>query len=217
MTTPTNGFPKSRLHPMIIIAGLAVTLFCAAGIAAIMGWIPTSIGSNNNGALTQADQAATQVNGNTTNPNNLNNPTTTSRATTPAPVHHKQTYAAANDDYRPSNKLPCYNCGIVESIREINTRAQGSGVGAIGGAVVGGLLGNQVGGGHGKEAATVLGAIGGAVAGNQIEGRVNASNSYDISIRMEDGSSRTVHQTNPPQWRSGDRVKIVDGNLQPNG
>lgn len=38
------------------------------------------------------------------------------------------------------------------------------------GAVVGGLLGNQVGAGHGKEAATAAGAVAGAMVGNNVAG-----------------------------------------------
>lgn len=37
------------------------------------------------------------------------------------------------------------------------------------GAVAGGLIGNQVGGGDGKKLATVAGAVGGGYAGNQIQ------------------------------------------------
>ena len=36
----------------------------------------------------------------------------------------------------------CQNCGTVESIHETTTRGDGSGLGAAGGAVVGGLLGD---------------------------------------------------------------------------
>ena len=36
------------------------------------------------------------------------------------------------------------------------------------GAVVGGLLGNQVGGGNGKTLATIAGAVGGGYLGNEI-------------------------------------------------
>jgi len=32
-------------HPLVIIAALAVTLFCLAGIAALMGWLPNSKGN----------------------------------------------------------------------------------------------------------------------------------------------------------------------------
>ena len=45
-----------------------------------------------------------------------------------------------------------------------------SGGGAILGAIAGGAMGNAVGGGNGKAAATMLGLIGGAVVGNNLEG-----------------------------------------------
>jgi uncharacterized protein YcfJ len=45
-----------------------------------------------------------------------------------------------------------------------------SGAGAAMGAIAGGVLGNQIGGGNGKTAATMLGIFGGAILGNNIEG-----------------------------------------------
>ena len=116
-----------------------------------------------------------------------------------------------------AGKAWCSNCGIVESTREITTRAEGSGVGAAGGAVVGGLLGNQVGGGRGKDLMTVVGAIGGAVAGNQIEGQVKATHSYETTVRLDDGSTRVISDAAQPGWRTGDHVKIVDGVVRSNG
>jgi len=108
----------------------------------------------------------------------------------------------------------CGSCGNVESIRQITTRARGSGVGAAGGAVLGGLLGNQIGGGHGRQLATVAGAVGGAVMGNQVEGNMKATHSYEIRVRLDDGTLRTFHQHSAPQWRNGDRVRIVKGSLR---
>jgi uncharacterized protein YcfJ len=46
------------------------------------------------------------------------------------------------------------------------------------GAVVGGLLGHQVGGGSGKVLATVAGAAAGGYAGNKIEQKVQAGDTY---------------------------------------
>ncbi|NLK66155.1 MAG: glycine zipper 2TM domain-containing protein [Campylobacteraceae bacterium] len=43
-------------------------------------------------------------------------------------------------------------------------------IGTVGGAVVGGIVGNQFGGGSGRKLATVGGAIAGGVLGNKIEG-----------------------------------------------
>jgi outer membrane lipoprotein SlyB len=129
----------------------------------------------------------------------------------PAPrVTHKSTKLAAND----TGSNWCNNCGNIESIREVKSRAQGSGVGAAGGAILGGLLGNQVGSGHGRQLATVAGAVGGAVVGNQVEGNMKADVSYEIRVRLDDGTLRTFHQRSAPPWRTGDRVRIVKGSLR---
>jgi len=130
----------------------------------------------------------------------------------PAPAVHEApaTRSAQADD----GARWCGNCGNVESIRTITTRARGSGVGAAGGAILGGLLGNQVGGGHGRQLATVAGAVGGAVVGNQVEGNMKASHSYEIRVRLDDGTLRTFHQQSAPRWRNGDRVRIVKGSLR---
>ncbi|HBZ06902.1 MAG TPA: hypothetical protein DEP03_11170, partial [Massilia sp.] len=44
-------------------------------------------------------------------------------------------------------------------------------VGVATGAVIGGLIGNQVGGGNGKKLATLAGVIGGGYVGNEIAKR----------------------------------------------
>ena len=45
-----------------------------------------------------------------------------------------------------------------------------SGAGAVMGAIAGGVVGNQMGGGSGKAATTAIGLLGGALLGNKIEG-----------------------------------------------
>jgi len=49
-----------------------------------------------------------------------------------------------------------------------------------------------------------------------IEKRVKTSKSYEITIRFEDGSTRVLTEANPPAWRPGDRVRVVDGQVRPN-
>lgn len=94
------------------------------------------------------------------------------------------------------------------------------------GAVVGGLVGNQVGGGRGKTLATVAGAVGGGYAGNRIEASrqkpqvtssverqcetVNNSSSkivgYDVRYEYN-GVTRTTRMDHDP----GDRVQVQEG------
>ena len=55
--------------------------------------------------------------------------------------------------------------------------------GTAGGAVVGGLLGNMVGGGSGKKLATVAGAAAGGYAGNKVQGNMQDSDTYTTTER----------------------------------
>lgn len=195
--------PQSGKFPQAVIwiAGIALTLFCGVGIAAFMGWIPNSMG----GASDKAALAPLSAN------------------TVPlvAPKAHK---AAAAQPAVVAHSAPapvaaiaaCTECGVIESVREVEAKGTGSGLGAVGGAVVGGLLGNQVGAGHGKDAMTVVGAVGGAFAGNEVEKRVKTSKSYEVTVRLNDGSSRVIKEAGVPAWHTGDKVKLVNGAIQSN-
>jgi uncharacterized protein YcfJ len=53
---------------------------------------------------------------------------------------------------------------------QVATQGQKSGAGALMGAIAGGTVGNNVGGGSGRTAATMLGVLGGAILGDKVEG-----------------------------------------------
>lgn len=107
----------------------------------------------------------------------------------------------------------CGNCGTVSEITPIEKRGEGSGAGAILGGVVGGVLGHQVGSGRGRDAATVAGALGGAYVGNQVEKNKNAIVSWEVRVRLEDGTNQVMRYPTEPAFRVGDRVKVEDGRL----
>ena len=194
-------------HPMMWIAGIAITVFSATGVAALMGWIPSSMGRH--GEVSDPAPAAKTA-AKPAQPASHAQPA--SKATVPAPVR----VAAAP----PANSAPvhpkCAECGVIESTREVEVRGEGTGIGAVGGAVVGGILGNQVGAGHGREIATAAGAIGGVVAGNEIEKRIKTTKAYEVAVRLDDGSSRVVREASAPAWRPGDHVKVVGGAIRSN-
>ncbi|KIQ26332.1 glycine zipper 2TM domain-containing protein [Xanthomonas campestris pv. incanae] len=76
-------------------------------------------------------------------------------------------YTTADDGTR----VRCKNVEVQKNSRDPNRIA-----GTATGAIVGGLLGNQVGGGNGKKAATVLGAVAGGAAGRTIQGNSQQNN-----------------------------------------
>ncbi|WP_349985657.1 glycine zipper 2TM domain-containing protein [Stenotrophomonas sp. WHRI 8082] len=69
------------------------------------------------------------------------------------------------------SRVVCRNVEVQRNSKDSNRI-----VGTATGAVVGGLLGNQVGGGNGKKLATVAGAVAGGAAGRNIQGRQQQKN-----------------------------------------
>ena len=109
----------------------------------------------------------------------------------------------------------CRECGTVTGIREINKPGKATGLGAVGGAVVGGVLGRAVGGRDHRTAGTVVGAVGGGVAGHMIEKKAREGKAFEIGVRFDDGSTRSFTQESHPSWSQGSRVKLVNGALAP--
>jgi len=79
-------------------------------------------------------------------------------------------------------KKRCDECGFIESIRETE--------------------------GHGD--AIPLAAAGRPAAENQNRTSVRSA-SRNITVRLEDGSSRVIIDANPGRWRRGERVIIIGG------
>ena len=110
----------------------------------------------------------------------------------------------------------CTSCGSIESVTPVTrtTKAPGVGVGTVAGGVLGAVLGNQVGQGNGKTLGTIIGAVGGGFAGNAIEGQMRRETVYQVGVRMEDGSRRTVEVAQPPSV--GSRVTVEGSSIRTN-
>ncbi len=102
----------------------------------------------------------------------------------------------------------CEDCGHVTSVHSEKRKGEGGMVGIVGGAVVGGLLGHQIGGGNGKTLATVGGAAAGGYAGNEVQKHVNSRTVWITKVEMKDGSTRTFEQEAQPAWKAGSVVKL---------
>lgn len=190
----------SKTHPILIIAGVAVLLFSLLGVAALTGILPTATSKAGDPAAQQAQQAqpAQPAPGQPAAPSAAQ-----PRAAAPAAQQRAgQQHAAA----------PCATCGVIEAINAVEVKGKTSGVGAVAGGVAGGVLGNQFGHGTGRALLTVGGAAGGAFAGDAIEGNMKKHTAWRVTVRLEDGSVRTLQQSTQPPFAVGDRVRIVNGN-----
>ncbi|MBS78830.1 glycine zipper 2TM domain-containing protein [Variovorax sp.] len=121
----------------------------------------------------------------------------------PVPAAGPAPMAAAPEPAAP----PCAVCGHVETVRAVQRTQRPSGVGMVAGGVVGGLVGNQIGHGGGRTAATVLGAVGGGYAGNEIEKRTHTVTVYQVGVRMDNGTLRSVETRSAPPIGKAVRLK----------
>lgn len=225
--TSLGQVPQSRrMHPLAAGAAVAVIIASVTAVAAITGVLPTS-------KATQGSVAAqSPIAPSASAPLALTAPgqTAPNQAAPAYPaqpnavrhaVHHPApSYAehnpSSNADYAQTQPRPAASpyAGQVTAVTPITTQ-QGNetGLGMIGGAVVGGLLGNQVGKGNGRTLATVAGAVGGGYAGHEAENYYHRDTSYNVSVRMDNGATRTFTYKAAPGFQVGDRVHVENGSL----
>ncbi len=101
--------------------------------------------------------------------------------------------------------------GTVESVRAARLTEDKPIVGTLAGAALGGLLGNSIGHGGGRAAATVIGAVGGGIAGNAIERHATAQDGQEIVIRLDNGTTIAVVQVAAQGFETGQRVRVLTG------
>jgi uncharacterized protein YcfJ len=148
----------NRIHPLVAVAAVTVTLFSLLGMAAITGILPLSYGSNSSEsrAATQPVQAvADDWDANKPLQKNLQ----------PKHATHAQTAVNASANEPAVQRSTSNNAPVQTAHRAV---PQNSPVGIGVGALIGGVLGNQVGSGDGKTLATIAGAIGGGYVGNEV-------------------------------------------------
>lgn len=178
MTTTPTIQTANRLHPLMAGAAISVTLLSLVGAAAIAGLLP-----NSRGAVAPAESslvanaalpapAAPLVA--QTIPQNVQPQQAAAMPTSaPAParvvhkprVHHTQV-AQASHSYDERQYQHSYQAAPQPAPAQTNYLGIGTG------AVIGGLLGNQVGGGRGKTLATIAGVIGGGMLGNEAQNQI---------------------------------------------
>ena len=146
----------TRIHPLMAAAALSVITVSLAGTAAITGLLPSS-----HSATTPEPSAVPAL---SAAPVAAPAPQYVQAAPVKRVVHHPR--PVYHDTQLARNDAPSYQQPVVQPApRQPNYL----GIGA--GALIGGLVGNQVGGGNGKKLATVAGVIGGGMLGNEIANR----------------------------------------------
>ena len=89
----------------------------------------------------------------------------------------------------------CRYCGIVEGVREIDGSAAKYGV-------------STVSGGRDQMIVMLFSTLSGTPSTS------SQSKIYEVSVRMDNGAIRAVRGWRVPEWKPGDRVKIVKGQVE---
>jgi len=206
--------------PIVKVAAGAVIILCAVGVAAMTGLLPRLNSQEKPAAAleTVAEPAAT-VPVVTAPPPAIAKPVQQPPRAKPVAREQPVAKAQVSVPREPAiveRPLPvCVDCGVVQSIQPIEVKGEASGAGAVLGGVAGMVVGHQMGEGKGKTLAKVVGAAGGAYAGHQAEKNIKKIYEYQVAVRMNDGSYRTVTLPNADGLNTGLRVRVVGNNIVP--
>lgn len=100
----------------------------------------------------------------------------------------------------------CDSCVVVNHVGVQNRKGSASGVGAVGGAVAGGVVGRAV--TDGGALGTVGGAVVGGLAGNQIEKHMKAHKVWVTTATRRDGTVAKFEQGSNPGWKAGTVLNV---------
>jgi outer membrane lipoprotein SlyB len=178
---------KTRLHPLMAGAAVAVIIAAGVAVAAITGYLPGSKAEMAPEAQPSAPQAA---------------------------AHPAKQHVASVE--KPHAVAVCHDCGVIVEVKEVDVLGKGTGIGAVAGGVGGAVVGHEI--GNGSRTGTAVGAVVGAVAGHQIEREARKHKKYEISVRMNDGTTKAItdESGNEMTWKSGDKVRVgTDGVIRP--
>lgn len=211
MTSTIAAQPPAARQPsrlVWLLAGVLGTASLAAGAHLFSGSREAAVAAAPAPAApaATADKTALQALPSPTPAAAVVQPSVAKTAKTASPPPAQSTAAAPVASPSPAPAPVCKNCGVVESVRTVTHKGEGSGVGAVAGGVLGAAVGNQMGKGDGRKAMTVLGALGGGLAGHEVEKRSKSTTVHEVQIRMDDGTLRTVQQAQAP--RTGTRVRM---------
>jgi hypothetical protein len=192
---------KTRLlTPLIVAAAASVVAFAGIGVAAITGHLSvTQMNHNPLAGLTGLSSAvaAPEAKG------------------TPIAVNRVQKAEARNAaakpmDFRPGNRVGskkqrCADCGVVDSIRAREVEQDAAAL------MRASLNGDSAGDGL----RTAGGTTYPAVKRSALDSRVAVN--FVVTVRMEDGTVRTIYENQRPILSIGERVRLVNGAVIPLG
>ena len=126
---------------------------------------------------------------------------------------YEKALAASKPAAKSSLVAVCNDCGRVTAVKVVEKAGDTGPIGMIAGGVAGAVLGRQVGGGRGKDLATIAGAAGGAYAGKKIEEKMNTRKVWTVSVHYNNGTTAEFDYEQDPGFKVGDAVRKSENTL----
>ena len=188
-----NNQKNPVLAPLVIAAALSVLAFSGIGVAAITGHLSIT-NSSLNPFSSFSNMPSSGIIQAPTFPSGGHQGLTRHRGETPAegkPVNYQ--FGAR----LTSRKAVCPDCGVVDSITTGNARPRATGIA------------RSLSMAAGSEGATIL-KVGGQMGDERGgSGRVE----FVVTVHMENGTVRTIYESERPSFNIGERIKLVNGTV----
>ncbi|MFK5970358.1 MAG: glycine zipper 2TM domain-containing protein [Candidatus Marithrix sp.] len=98
--------------------------------------------------------------------------------------------------------------GVVESVELAMIRKDGTIIGTAGGTVLGAIAASTIGGGKGKQLASVGGAVIGGLLGHYFEQGITDRNALKIVVKLENGEKVVIIQEDDVLFEKNERVNV---------
>jgi len=115
------------------------------------------------------------------------------------------------------SRVNCEGCGVIESVRRIDTRDEIMEWCAIGDSAGTRVPGNLFGGGDRDDLPSLADMAAGVHAGNFSKKKFRVTTRHQIVVRFRDGTRHVFNEDSPRTLREGDRIQVIAGSAGANG
>jgi len=198
---------STSTHPMILVAAASVTLLSLTGVAVLLGWLPSPMAPQAASAPMPAVIAMPAEKSATLNIPAGSRVTVSTVSEAPASQASKRvttrpTPAVADQGQQSTARSTARSTASSRSYHASrDTRPVANDLHPENTLYVN----------HSRPAVGVCRDCGTVVDVREMTRRGRVSPQYQVTVRLNDGSMRTVNESQVPLWRSGDRVRIGNG------
>jgi outer membrane lipoprotein SlyB len=193
MNTLESRSPRSKLAPM------ALKAFYFIGMAAIVGWsLPKPGSAAPAGPRAELAMQVQMPDGG-------------------VPATAVEAPASVQSPRNARSRASCDGCGVIESVRRIDTRDEIIEWCAIGDTAGTRVPGNLFDGGDRDDLESLADTAAGVITGDQRTRKFRVTTRHQIIVRFRDGTRHVFNEDSPRTLREGDRIQVIAGSAGANG